>query len=228
MSLANQTIRSNCNICSGEKNQLILHHEIDESNEDIGTKEAPGPMIRFCDDYKLLRCCGCDSVSLRHEAFCSDSGEDPHVTSYPSARSRRLPQWIEGLAGVRFILSQTFVPSLLRQIYSAYHSRGYALAAMGIRALVEQVMIDKVGDNGGFNVNLKKFEEAGYISKVQRDFLGTTLELGHAAIHRGYEPKEEDIRRSLDMTEPILETIYIHEGHAHQLEKSIPKRNKNS
>ncbi|MGJ8678401.1 MAG: DUF4145 domain-containing protein [Akkermansiaceae bacterium] len=226
MTPASSTIKVHCNRCSGEKNHKTLHTERDDWSEDIGIPEAPGPIMHGFDDYKLVRCCGCDSISLRHESWCNDWGCDSAITSYPPERSRKLPKWLEGTAGIRFVLSETFVPKLLRQIYSAYHSKSYALAAMGIRALVEQVMVDKVTDKGSFVTNLKNFQEAGYLSKVQREFLEATLELGHAAIHRGYEPTEEDIRRSLDMTEPILETVYIHEGHASHLEKSVPKRKK--
>lgn len=228
MSTEIATIRSHCNRCGGEKNQSVLHSVRDDWSENIGTPEEPGPIQRGFEDYKLLRCRGCDSVSLRHESWSNDYGPESYISYYPSARSRNLPEWIEGEYGLRFILSQTFVPNLLRQIYSAYHAGSYALAAMGIRALVEQVMIDKVGDNGTFIANLSKFHDAGYLSSAQRNFLEVTLELGHAAIHRGYEPTAEDIRRSLDMTEPILETVYIHEGHAEHLQKSVPKRNQKS
>lgn len=218
------TIKAHCNRCGGEKNQFVLHAHRDEWHENIGSEEHPGPIHHGFDDYRLMKCGGCDSISLRHESWCNDWGCDPCLSYYPPARSRRLPQWIEGMDGLRFVFKHTFVPRLLRQIYTAYHSQSYALAAMGIRALVEQTMIDKIGDKGNFGTNLKEFEAAGYLSAVQRKFLETTLELGHAAIHRGYEPTTEDIRRSLDITEPILETVYIHEGHAEHLQKSVPSR----
>ena len=137
------TIKAHCNRCGGEKNHRVLHHQRDEWREDMGTPEEPGPIQRGFEDYNLLRCCGCDSVSLRHESWCNDYGDESAVSYYPPARSRRLPQWIGGMDGLRFIMSQTFVPKLLRQIYSAYHSRSYALAAMGIRALVEQVLKER-------------------------------------------------------------------------------------
>jgi hypothetical protein len=224
-----QRQQAHCNACGGHRNhdQISFHQETwEENTEEDGRKI---PIADGWDTYTLLKCSGCDAIRLKHESWFSHSPDDEtSVTYYPPALSRNLPTWLSGMESLRFMMSQTFVPTLLKQIYSAYHSGGHALAAMGIRALVEQMMIDKIGDRGAFAVNLKEFEKAGYISKVQREFLEKTIELGHAAIHRGHQPSPEDIRRSLDIAEPILETIYIHEGHATHLETSTPKRNQKS
>ena len=221
-----ERVRAQCNRCGGDKNQIVLHVHRDEWNENLGSQQEAGSIHHGYDDYRLLKCAGCDSISLRHESWCNDWGCEPNIARYPPALSRKLPDWLNCENSLRFIFDETFVPRLLRQIYKAYHSQSYALAAMGIRALVEQTMIDKIGDKGSFMANLKGFEAAGNLSSVQREFLETTLELGHAAIHRGYEPTAEDVRRSLDITEPILETVYIHEGHAIHLRKSVPSRKK--
>ena len=218
------SMKVHCNRCGGETNHLVLHHLHEEWNENLGSDDAPGPIQNGFDAYSLLRCCGCDSIRFRHESWCNDYGDESVTSYYPSARSRSLPPWLVGVEGLRFIFSQTFVPSLLRQVYSAFHAQSFALAAMGIRALVEQMFIDKVGDKGSFIQNLDAFSSAGYLSRIQRDSLEATLELGHAAIHRGYEPSADDIRRALDIAEPLLETVYIHEGRAEQLQKTIPKR----
>jgi hypothetical protein len=224
MRITSDTIKAHCNRCGGENNQAVLHQLQDEWNQNLGTPEAPGPIQHGFDNYAVLRCRGCDSVSFRHESWCNDYGDEVFVSFYPPTRRRDLPQWVNGMDSLRFSMSQTFVPSLLGQIYSAFHAGSFAIAAMGIRALVEQMIIDKVGDKGSFGANLDAFAQAGYLSKVQRASLEATLELGHAAIHRGYEPSADDVRRALDISEPLLETVYIHEGHAEQLEKTVPKR----
>jgi hypothetical protein len=69
--------------------------------------------------------------------------------------------------------------SLLHEIYQAVHGGQYRLAAMGIRALLEQIMMPKVGDLGSFEKQLDAFEKAGYISFIQRDTMKATLEVGH-------------------------------------------------
>jgi hypothetical protein len=42
---------------------------------------------------------------------------------------------------------------------------------MGIRSVLEQVMIHQVGDHGTFGKNLDAFCSGGYASRVQRDAL---------------------------------------------------------
>ena len=53
---------------------------------------------------------------------------------------------------------------LFLEIYQAVCGGQLRLAVMGVRALIEQVMIHKVGDNGSFVKNLDAFQKAGYIS----------------------------------------------------------------
>ncbi len=97
---------------------------------------------------------------------------------------------------------------------------------MGVRALIEQVMINKVSDNGSFERNLDAFQRAGYVSLVQRDALSDILDAGHATIHRAYEPKTEDIQIALDVTEGVMAAIYVHGDGAKQVAARVPARRK--
>jgi hypothetical protein len=98
------------------------------------------------------------------------------------------------------------------------------LAAMGIRAALESVMIEKVGDRGNFKANMIAFQEAGYLSLRQAISLESILEAGHATIHRGWEPTNDDITTLLDITESIIESVYLHENRVRALDKNVPKR----
>ena len=97
---------------------------------------------------------------------------------------------------------------------------------MGVRALIEQVMIHKVGDNGSFVKNLDAFQQAGYVSLVQRDALNDILDAGHATIHRAYEPKTKDIQIALDITEVIMAAIFVHADAAKKVSERVPARRK--
>jgi hypothetical protein len=66
--------------------------------------------------------------------------------------------------------------------YSHTGRRDRRIAAMGIRALLEQVMIAKVGDLKTFEGKLDAFQEQGFISLIQRDAMKETL--AHAALRR--------------------------------------------
>jgi Domain of unknown function (DUF4145) len=148
-----------------------------------------------------------------------DNGD---VTFYPPAVLRGRYWW-----PLKFYFDKTFdeIPvGLLDEIYTAVGGGQYRLAAMGIRSLLEQVMIAKIGDRGSFSKNLDHFHELGYISLVQRDALTALLEARHAVTHRSFHPTERDLDTLLDIIERLLAAIYTHSDTAETLAKRVPPR----
>jgi hypothetical protein len=152
----------------------------------------------------------------------------PHsksITYYLSPVARDLPDWMFefeiGLIGGE---KEAMIGQLLGEVCAAVRGRQYRLATMGIRSVLEQVIIAKVGDHGKFCKNLEQFYDAGYISLMQRDALDNSLEAGHAATHRSFSPTEQDLDILLNITEGILAAIYIHPDQAEFLSKRVPPR----
>ena len=114
--------------------------------------------------------------------------------------------------------------ALLKEIYAAVAGGQRRLAAMGIRALLEQVMILKVGDIGGFDKKLDGFQDKGFISLVQRDAMRTTLDLGDAAMHRAFAPEWDDLNTALDIAEGVMAAIYGHPPASAKLGDRVPQR----
>jgi hypothetical protein len=100
----------------------------------------------------------------------------------------------------------------------------YRLAAMGIRALLEQVMIQKVGDLKTFDMKLDEFQKQGYISAIQRDAMRATLDVGDAAMHRAFVPTEQDLTLALDIVEGVLAPIYDHRTEVEKMADRVPPR----
>lgn len=99
------------------------------------------------------------------------------------------------------------------------------MATMGIRALVERIMIDAVGDRGRFENNISAFFDAGFVAPKHQDiFRNTLIEAGHAAMHRNFEPDAETVNALLDMVEVIMRSIYYEPTVAEQVNKVIPRR----
>ena len=97
----------------------------------------------WCDPhYDLLQCAGCKDISLRVTLKHFDDTKS--VQYFPSPASRKVPDWLYfgRVAGP--------LGSLLHEIYQAARGGQLRLAIMGIRALIEQVMIQKVEDSGSF------------------------------------------------------------------------------
>jgi len=174
----------------------------------------------FKPHYDVLECAGCKHICLRSTLTHVDTTKSVHY--FPSPASRKMPDWLfEGrnVAG-------TPLSSLLHEIYQAVRGGQTRLALMGVRALIEQVMIHRVGDKGSFLNNLDAFQRAGYISLVQRDALNDILDAGHATIHRAHEPKLKDIQIALDITEGIMAAIYVHGDAAKEVSERVPPRRK--
>tara|TARA_R110002167_G_scaffold16823_2_gene65197 strand:- start:256 stop:552 length:297 start_codon:yes stop_codon:yes gene_type:complete len=95
---------------------------------------------------------------------------------------------------------------------------------MGIRALLEHMMISSTGDSGSFKKNLEKFQSDGDISKLQRESIEHILEAGHAAIHRSHAPSNGECIAALEIVEGLIQTLYINPKKSEWISKNIKKR----
>ena len=212
-----ETSRAPCSYCliETEHNEL---HSVDRSYE--------GAVWHFT----LLECAGCKGILLR-EGYSTNSGNYTDIRYYPSPASRRVQEWVYDLSvgivgGVMSGPSAASLGDLFLEICQAVRGGQLRLAIMGVRALIEQVMIHKVGDNGSFAKNLDAFQQAGYVSLVQRDALNDILDAGHATIHRAYKPTEKDIQIALDIIEGVMAAIFVHADAAKKVSARVPARRK--
>ena len=216
-----EIIKSYCKQCGPYRNQTILKHvtkryDSEEDGFDGG------------EDFFLLECAGCNGISLRHDSwndFATDEEGRPEIDSvyYPPAISRKEPWWVSGFQSPFYYDQESPIIRLLKEIYSALHNNSIALATMGVRALIEHIMIDRVGDRDSIGDNVKAFLAEGYVAaKSESLFREILLEFGHAAMHRGHFPKSAELATLLDITESLIETIYIHPHRAKGL--SAPPR----
>lgn len=210
--------KAHCNLCSHETKHAILQTARKDRSKD-GMEDVV--------DYQMLQCLGCDSVKLREGWSALGCGE-VMVSYWPPANStRRLPPWLsEWATGARGAAGASILVFL--EIYAALHNGQPHLAAMGVRSLLEHIMVSSVGDLGSFGSNLAAFAEAGHVSPKQKERLVTILEVGHATIHRGYTPTNEDLAASLDILEHIIASLYVHDGAVSAAKARVPPRAKRS
>lgn len=178
--------------------------------------------ISGSDSYETLKCCGCETIKLRHTSYFSEH-DDARVYYFPPAIFRRKPEWFTDL-WFELKSDDEFVEALLKEIYVALQNNLPSLATMGVRALLEKIMISCAGDQGTFAKNIAEFEKIGHVSKLQRERLETILDVGHAAIHRAYTPKVKEVVTLLDITEHIIESVFLHEAKIEELKKKVPAR----
>lgn len=218
-----ETTKSFCNECVAERNHSILHAELDTGSENEDS-------YHWTVKNEMLKCLGCDTISLRRtitdNAEIDRSGRPiPTEYHFPPAAFRRKPDWVSELS-LRFIFhaDKEFLRDLIDEIYVCIQNDCRRSAGMAIRALLEQVMIDKVGDHKSFVKNIREFENNGFISESQKEFLETVIEAGHATMHRAYKPSKKDIISLVNITESVIESCYVNEHRTAELKKRIPPK----
>lgn len=214
-----EVIKEHCNKCGPYVNHNVVNKIEVRDGEVIDNRYE----LSWADIYTVLQCAGCDSVKILHEDWFSEHYEpDGNLTInkryYPPAIFRKEPEWLNKLS------ADWHITRLLREVYSALQNNAPSLAAMGIRAVLEAIMIDKVNDQGTFINNLKAFQDKGFISQIQLDRINDALELGHASIHRGFIPQSDQVIFALELTEAIVHHLYVLEDEAKEAVKGIPPK----
>ena len=174
--------------------------------------------------YALMSCGGCSTISMGCQRHWQGDGEADY-SYYPSPVSRKMPKWMFPWSlGLSNQKGDSRVGGILHEVYQAVDGGQKRLAAMGIRAALEQIMILKVGDLQTFDQKLDKFQGAGYISTLQRDALRSVLDVGDAAMHRGHMPTEDELNVALDILEGVFAPIYDHSAKAEKMADRVPAR----
>lgn len=222
MSNGADKIRLHCNYCLGERWHTTLYKITKEHVEEY---DEPGNVYHEICEYCLAECNGCESISLHTEWWCSGQSEKL-ISQWPPKMSRRQPKWLADL----FFTENIYNPykrEFLNEIYVSLKNDNLRLAVLGIRALLEQIMVESVEDQGTFGENLAKFEADGYISKAQKEAIAPVIEAGHVSMHRGYKPSKEEVEVIMDVVENVIESIYITKKKASGL-KIPPRVKKNN
>jgi hypothetical protein len=113
---------------------------------------------------------------------------------------------------------------LLDEVYIAIDHELLTLASMGLRAVIDMVCVDQVGDKGSFKDKLSALCTADVTTKKQMEILLKVVDSGNASAHRGFKPDAEDIDTALGIVEHLLSSVYLHPQSAAELAKKTPAR----
>jgi hypothetical protein len=220
--------RLHCNTCGLPTNHRTLQEETRKYDEVIDADR--GAEVWGEDKYLIVMCCGCERVHFTHESWFSEDIDEygNHRLAkyrYPPALPRRQPQWFGGIFNELLNPLPEDIHQFLLEIYNTLENGNFRLCGLGIRALLEQIMVIAVGDRGSLGQNIAAFFEAGYVAPQQHQlFREKLIEVGNAAMHRGYRPNRSEIDTLLDITENLVESIYVHPVRAKHVGANIPPR----
>lgn len=130
--------------------------------------------------------------------------------------SRQKPDW--------FMLIPESPRDLLEEVYSALTLNLRALPAMGVRAVIDVVCTNLVGDSGTFEAKVNRLLSNGHITDMDRSILSMAFDAGSASAHRGYVPNREDVTTLLDVVEHLLRAQYVLLEAAKKMQANTPVR----
>lgn len=205
-------ISSFCNICQRDNKHKIVYC-LDRDRKE-GDSQLPSIIN---EKWQLLQCGGCDSIKVYFVEDCTDFKE-VREKHYPPRHFRSLPQWSFQLPGQ--------FQELIQEIYTAFYAECLSLAAMGTRTLIDLMLLEMLGDVGGFEAKLEEAVRQGLLTKEKIDTISSAVEAGHAASHRGYRPTKEQFDDVLEIVEHALKERYVLQGASRRLNGIVPKRGK--
>jgi hypothetical protein len=153
---------------------------------------------------------------------CNDLYDECDTSVLPAPIFRAKPTWMNGPEFAQ--VCRPTIRHLIGEVYENLQHNCVSSAAMCLRAVIESVMIEKVGDNGTFADNLARFVSDGYIGSKQGVIISSALEVGHAVIHRNYRPKKEQLVAVLDIVEAMLASVYLHPALGPTISKGVPPK----
>jgi hypothetical protein len=227
--MADTPIDSYCSQCEGDRRHAVrTTFDRHWDNEEAG--------IDGHDTWEILECLGCRNVTIAHTHWFSEDTDYrgrpiTHRDLYPPSPRRAKPEWTGDLWEA-LPDDQQWLIKLHEDIYGALGMKAFALASMGMRAIVDFVVTTKVGDEiKGFKNKLDAMHGQGLIPQSQVDVLYAAFDAGSAAAHRGYSPSRKDTNSLLDITESLLRRVYVDPFHerrdaeaAADLKERTPKR----
>lgn len=214
-----------CNSCALDTNHQVLFETTIETEEQLSEEDV----VSYQDDWKMIQCCGCDSISMIKESWCSwecdESGNyQKQISYFPPRIFKQPPKWIQDDHFGEFLPNE--IGTLLSELYVTLQNNCVAAATMLMRSIIETVMISKCGDTGTFNDKLQKLESLGDIGMKEKDMLSSLIEAGHAATHRNFFLSKSDVVDLVEILESLLTKIYHQHQKSQKIRRKIPPRNK--
>jgi len=224
-SKADKIIKAHCNKCHGIKNSWVRADHMVSGSDGL---------ISWSHTYEVLQCCGCDTLSVRHEHWFSewdqmDQNEAGQLvmipgikeTYYPPPTVRPKPTWSDNI-------DDEVLRDVLDELYSALTGGLHVLASVGARTLLDRAgyLLLTADPKGGFEGKLSALVAGGFISSQEKEILDAVADAGNASAHRGYTPTPERLGHIVDIIENFLQRAFVLKSAAAEIRKSTPRRGK--
>jgi len=232
----NKKIKVPCIKCNGKTSHKIMQ-SLDYSGCEWIARDYT---IDWIDNYQIIQCQGCESVSFRHKSWFSEYQDYDSDGStewlYPKRTERTLP-----------IKNFRNVPTKVRRIYGetieCFNNEFFTLCAAGLRAIVEGICAQQGIKDGPVEVEkrdgtkklIRRKDLQGKISGLCEKGILTTQNseilhehrfLGNEAVHELSQPSMDELNLAIEIIEHTIDSLYEIPEKAIELQKKKAKRRK--
>lgn len=193
-----ETTQAWCNNCGRETQHKIIHTE----EYEVENKED----VTLARKKDVLSCRGCKEFIIREESSIVFLGNKNTQISYSPPRLwRQPPTWLVELGKI-----DPDLKGLLEEVYSAANDRQPRLLSMGIRAVLDRLMILVLNsDVGNFKNKLDKMVSEGNLTQNQSENIKIVIDAGSASSHRGFNPPRELREEMVIVMENLVREYYV-------------------
>lgn len=114
--------------------------------------------------------------------------------------------------------------ALIAEVDFALNSNLSSLPTMGLRALLESIVLDHIDDRGTFKGNIEEFVKRGFMTSKQADLVSSVVDTGNAAVHRAYFPNRADILLCVEVVKHLAHGVYILAPQVDEMAAKTPQR----
>ncbi|MEM7935113.1 DUF4145 domain-containing protein [Morganella morganii] len=206
-----EKVKNKCNKCKLETNHDILFDKVSSGTPDE---------YRFIENYRVVKCCGCDNVSFRYEFHDEEAaypvGDDEwevpaDIDIYPPLAINKI--------------NTSSLPNTVRNIFNetcaAISNKSLTLSGVGLRATIEAVCIEQAIPGKELKTKINNLSSKGLISKKDCSLLHSIRFIGNDAAHEITQPSIQSLNEALAIIEHMLQSIYIFDKSSNSLPKVI-------
>lgn len=207
-----------CSDCNRSTKHIVLA-SIDEDGSEEWDEDC---WISWENNYQIVQCQGCETISFRHLNWFSEYQD--HDSS--GHTERVYPKRDLDTLKIKELLN---VPKVLRRIYretiEAFNSECLTLCAAGLRGIVEGICANQgvadgpveVPAKGGGTKTVRKdnlegkisgLYEKGILTQGSADILHGHRFLGNEAVHELAQPSSDELQLAIEIIEHTLEQLY--------------------
>lgn len=189
--------------CSAETQHSVLADVIDE--------DTSGP-IDFYRHYQVIQCDGCQTISFRKSAYCSE--DYYQIGEHEYELDERVDLFPARVANSRGLGDDTgYLPDPIDRLYeetrSALLNVSPVLTGIGLRALVESVCKEKNVKGANLKEKIDHLAKIGVLNSSQQTILHLIRTLGNKAAHEVKPHSAEQLALAMDVVEHLLDGVYI-------------------